>query len=420
MDILYHSAAPTVNTGYGRATREIATRIHGEDHTIAIQTMDSVRNKPIWWHGEEFDEELHSPIKLLPGNSDLGLFDVNRHFEDIDADFYFTHFDTWMKGARDRIPEWEIPYASYVIVDHYPCPKAVVDQISNARKTITMSKFGKEALEERGVRPRYIPHGVHVEDFYPMDDPPSEIELSLLDGGVRRVNVNDTFIVGMVAANLGDRKHIPEQMQSFKMLLDNDDEDALLYIHTKPNAGKGFDLSEIKEELGIPDKNLATPTEELWSNMDDDMLNSWYNAFNVLLNCSRGESWGFTITEAQAAGTPCIVTNFSSMPEQLGLTPDMDGWHSWMSSDKRGSWIEAPHGIVVNPVIGQFREKVSAKQFLCHPEDIYGALRNYYYNEQLRKDHGKKAAEYVRNNYTWKDHVVPKFKQMFDEVENKL
>ena len=417
--ILYHSAAPTTKTGYGRGTREIATRLHNEGHEVAVQTLSTVSNEPIWWHGEEMDRDLRSPMKLYPSTKPLGLSDAKRHYNDWEADFYLTHFDTWLEAARNKIPDMEVPYASYVIVDHLPVPNAVVKQVSNAYETVAMSQYGKRALSDKGVRASYIPHGVNPDYFRPLDDPPESIKI-MSSSGQREVDLNETFVVGIVAANHGSRKHIPEQMQAFKMFLDKVDKDALLYVHTKQNAAAGFNLSEVQEE--IPDTNISVPSLEDYHGVGDEMLNQWYNAFDVLLNCSRGESWGFTITEAQAAGTPCIVTNFSSMPEQLGITPEDAKWHDW-TRDGQGApgnnWDTAGHGMLVDPIIGTFKEKVSARQFICHPKDILGALEYVYYNEAEREEAGKMAAQYVRDNYTWRDHVAPEFDRLMRQFEEE-
>ena len=420
MRILYHSGAPNINTGYGRATREIAPRLHNGEHEVAVQTMSSVMNKPIWWHGEEFDGELEEPMKLYNGGGvSYGLSKVMRNYEDFDADFYFTHFDTWMDPAREAIPDFGIPYASYVIVDHYPAPKVVADQVLNAHRTVSMSKYAKEVLNEKGVRSIQIPHGVNTDNFYPIEDPPDVIETVKKDGTKSVHNVEDTFIIGIIAANFGDRKHIPEQMRAFKMFLETVDDSAILYIHTRQNSEQGFNLSQVQKELGIPSENLFVARAEDYHDVDDVFLNNWYNCFDVFLNCSRGESWGFTITEAQAAGTPCIVTNFSSMPEQLGLDPG-EKPEFRISEPQRGGVYKAPHGVVVEPVMGLFREKVSAQHFIAHPNDILHALEYYYMEEEQREIDGFAARDYVKNNYSWENNIIPKFEDMFSEIEEEI
>lgn len=440
MRILYHSAAPWANTGYGRCTREIATRLQNEGFDVAIQCLSSIRKGPILWNGEiknedgEWETPIHpdSPIPVYSSSTTFGLGDVVEHYNDFGADLYHTHFDTWMGPARDNIPEWGIPYTSYVIVDHYPAPDAVVQQVSNSERTIAMSKYAQRALQEKGIRPLQIPHGVHTDKYYPMenesDGGPSRIQVQDDHGNTREIDLGDTFLFGMVAANHGDRKHIPGHLEAFKMFLEQVDSDALLYCHTEQNSPQGHNLEKVRRDIGIPKQNLIWPSPDDYHNIGDDVLNAWYNAFDVMLNCSYGESWGLTITEAQAAGTPCIVTNFSSMPEQLGakvVKPigqrDMnDRIKSSVLDVINSNVFKAPHGVMVEPSMGVYREKVAAKQYICDPRDIFRAMNFYYENRDEMEKDGEKAHEFVNDNYDWDKHVIPQFVSMFDRISETL
>lgn len=431
MKILYHSAVPWTHTGYGRCTREIAPRLHNGEHEVAIQSMSAIDSGKINWHGDELSYELDEPMTIYPSENSstrapFGLGKVREHYDDFGADLYFTHFDTWMEPARKSIPNLEIPYMSYVIVDHYPVPDELIKQVSNAHHVISMSEYAQLQLSDAGINSDFIPHGVDEEKYFPLPKEFREgmsIQTKKDDGEIRNINVEENFIIGMVAANHADRKNIPAHMMAFKEFIDNYNSDAILYLHTQINSGNGYNLTRIKEDIGIPDENFVFTKPEDYGNVGDDFLNSLYNAFDVMLNCSFGESWGLTITEAQSAGTPCIVTNFSSMPEQLGFDPDEQEQYDQLEYPHRGyndNVNIGPHGIAVDPVFGLYREKVSAKQFIVHPEDILDAIIQYWQNPQMREEHGEKAREHVVNNYTWDNHVVPKFEQIFGIMEDVL
>lgn len=432
MKILWHSVAPWVSTGYGRVTREIAARLHNTNHEIAIQCLTSVRKDPIRWYGEVWDGkefqtviDLDSPITVYPSSSPsvkgakkhFGVREALSSYNKSDSDFYFTHFDTWMEIPRKAIPEMEVPYGSYVIVDHYPAPEAVIKQILNAYEAVSMSKFAESALREKGIMSTQIPHGVDTNDYFPMEksheDYPRKIRTRYGDKE-EDVLLEDKYVVGLVAANHADRKHLPEQLEAFNMLVDDIGDEAVLYAHTQQESKSGFNLREVQKEIGIPDDNVIWASANLYHDIGDYTLNRYYNAFDVMLNCSRGESWGLTITEAQSAGVPCIVTNFSSMPEQLGADPDV------MSSSIVGGYSTAPHGMLVNPVGYIWREEVSARHYICHPQDIYEAMKYYYDNPNERRRHGEAAAAFVRENYDWEAHVLPAFKGMFDRIEEEI
>jgi len=414
--ILYHSAAPWVNTGYGRCTREIAPRLHNLDHEVGVQCMSAVRQDSLKWHGEQLDYELDSPMTVYETSSRFGLGDVVDHFDDFDADFYFTHFDTWMEAARNSIPEFEIPYASYVIVDHYPVPDAVTDQIQNAHETIAMSKWASEAMAEKGVRSSYIPHGVHTDEYRPIPEIKENgigIQIITMEGDEKIISSDSRTVFGMVAANHGDRKNIPAHIEAFKLYLEEVDEDALLYMHTDPNAREGYDLEKVADTTGVPRSNLIWSRPGDYQDVGDEYLNKLYNCFDVLMNCSFGESWGLTLTEAQAAGTPVICTNFSSMPEQLGSQPRADD----LEDTEYERVKKAPHGVVVDPVTGLYREKVSSKQFICSPGDIFKAMEWYTSRPETMEEDGIKARQHVLDNYDWEEHVIPRFNEMFNSME---
>lgn len=428
MNIMYHSAAPWIATGYGRCTEEIATRLHNTDHNIQIQPMNAIQEGPIWYHGENIKPELEEPMKVWGnGQTPFGLGVVEENMNKANSDLLFTHFDTWMKRARNIIPDIDYPYISYVIVDHEPVPAQVIEQVKNAVDTVAMSKWGQMQLKQAGVDATYMPHGVDTDSFYPIgDDEMNEVQVEIEDkdtGDTRIINVNDEFIIGMVAANHGDRKRIPQHLDAFKQFIDKVDEDALMYIHTEANAKQGYNLTEVAERMNIPSKNLIWADQETYGEVGDEFLNTWYNAFDVLVNCSMGESWGLTITESMAAGTPVIVNNFSSMPEQLGVKPDQPSEYiKWLYNpdNGKGGVGEAPHGVVVNPSVKVYREKVSSRQAIVHAHDIFKALEYYYNNPHIRDTHGEMARDYVCQNYDWEETILPKWESYFNTIEEAI
>lgn len=431
MKILWHSTAPWVSGGYGRVCQEVVSRLQNETHhEMGVQCVASLNKGPIMWHGEvwqgeeetfETPLELDEPIPVFPstshkGNRHFGVREVQSNFADFGGDFYFTHFDSWMQPARDAIPDMSIPYGSYVIVDHYPCPREVTEQVANAYETVAMSRFAQKALSERGIRARYIPHGVDTEKYRPLlpDEDVPKLNFNI-NGEETQLDLGEEFVFGMVATNYADRKNIPNHMQAFKRFLREVDDEAILYMHMLQRSNVGFDLYRVQKELGIPDENIAWVPPNFYHDVGDVTISSWYSAMDVLLNATMGESWGLTITEAMACETPAIVSNFSSMPEQVGVdnTQHPDSYYD-------GGYEVGSHGVAVNPRTPIWREKVNSKQYIPNSDDIFSAMQYYYNNPSEIEDHGKKARQHVENNYTWEDHVAPAFKEMFDELEEIL
>jgi glycosyltransferase involved in cell wall biosynthesis len=79
-----------------------------------------------------------------------------------------------------------------------------------------------------------------------------------------------------------------------------------------------------------------------------------YSAMDVLLNPAMGEGFGLTVLEAQACGTPAIVTEFSAMKEvcaagwHVKWDPYWTGQNSWMATpdvDDIASALEECYGL---------------------------------------------------------------------------
>lgn len=423
MRILYHSASPWLHTGYATCTEEIATRLHNEGHEVAIQCMSAVRKRPIWWYGDDSDCDLDRKMKVYDAQGPFGLSGAKDHFEDWNADLYFTHFDTWTKQARDAIPNFNIPYVSYVVVDHDPAPEAVVEQVTSARETLAMSKYAKYKLEQKGLRPFQIPHGVDTSQFYRLEgeEEPKDIEVRESNRQTTKTRgLEDIFLFGMIAANHGARKNIPNHMEAFKRFIDEVDDSAVLYLHTTQNADKGYNLYTVQKEIGIPTENIIWVRADDYGEVGNQYLNRWYNAFDVFLNCSFGESWGLTVTEAQAAGTPAIVTNFTSLPEQVGIEPGDEDKIEWLTDSEYAGVGIAEHGLVCEPSANFWKTKVDSKQKIVNPDAIFNAMKYYYDNQHLIPEHGTAASEFVNENYDWDDVVLPKFLKLFEKIEKTV
>jgi glycosyltransferase involved in cell wall biosynthesis len=134
------------------------------------------------------------------------------------------------------------------------------------------------------------------------------------------------FVVGMVANNTGThppRKAFPQVLQAFANLRRQHD-DVFLYLHTElTGTNEGMNLIEHMSQLGVPRAAIGFCSQMhlfMGAIAADDMARM-YSAFDVLANPSYGEGFGIPIIEAQACGTPVIVSEWTAMPELCG-----SGW----------------------------------------------------------------------------------------------
>jgi len=99
--------------------------------------------------------------------------------------------------------------------------------------------------------------------------------------------------------------------------------DALLYLHTDATAmSQGIDLVSLVRACGISEDQVTFVDQyEYRMGVPDEVMAAIYSRTDVLLSASAGEGFGLCVLEAQACGTPVIVSNFSAQPELVG-----DGW----------------------------------------------------------------------------------------------
>lgn len=398
------------DTGYGTHTRHLSTRLHG-DHHVDIYSVGG-------WNGMGID---YQGMQIYPaGLGKHGEHSIPYWFDELGSDVVFSHHDHWaMADAFAGMQRNGIPTILYTILDHdlpgKRAPEAVVKANENSMRTIVMSEWALERTRNSRIddeQVRQIPHGVNTKKYAPVTDriPQSELKADL---GVPE----DCFLFGIVAANYGPRKNIPQQMEAFKRLLDTHDaDDAYLMVHAHPTMGGGFNLFEVKDALDLPDDRVLFPDpHKKYHGIDDLTIVQLYNTFDVVLNCSQSESWGLTTTEAMATETPVIATNYSATTEQFGVGHDF-------YVDQEDQYAETDHGLLVHRGVELWTQNAVARRFTPRVSDIYAAME-WAYNARGQGTlewMGKRAREFVVENYEWDTLYESHWKPLFDEVEEEL
>jgi glycosyltransferase involved in cell wall biosynthesis len=195
---------------------------------------------------------------------------------------------------------------------------------------IAMSKFGRQQIADAGLSPRYIPHGIDIKTFSPPLDTKSQREVMNL--------TEDTFVIGMNAYNKDVmRKAFAEQMLAFAKFHSRHP-DSILLIHSCVMDPGAVDLSALAIACGV-EKAVIFPDQYAYVTglMSPENMASWYGCLDLLSNCSYGEGFGLPIVEAQACGTPVVVTDCSSMSELAGPGWKVPGTKFWVPAH-RGWW----------------------------------------------------------------------------------
>ena len=316
MKIVWHSNAPWAPTGYGQQTALFTPRIRDIGHDVAISAMWGLGGAQLDWHG----------MRVYPSDDKWGnrtLPAIADHHAAGDRVLVLTLMDVWVLSH----PKFaDMHMTAWCPVDHAPLPPRVGDFFDRTAATpIAMSRFGERMLTDYGLQPLYVPHGVDTTIFQPRED----------RAAMRRIIgvPDDAFVVGMVAANKGHtppRKAFPQVMLAFSELLRHDP-DAYLYLHTElAGTYDGVNLGALAKACGIPTERVKyTAPTAMELGIDPEALSHLYSAFDVLAHPSYGEGFGVPIIEAQACGTPVILTDCTAMTELCGAgwLVDGDPWY---------------------------------------------------------------------------------------------
>jgi len=254
----------------------------------------------------------------LPRATDLyGNDIIQAHRKFVQADLVFSLIDPFV--LQPTI--WgTFPWAAWVPVDSAPMLPQNVMALQSARWVIAMSRFGETQLRAAGFNPLYVPHGIETGIFKPIDRALARAEFARFT----ERDVSDKFVVMSVAANKDapSRKNFAGMIEAFAGF-SAEHPDAVFYLHTEPNGiWRGESILTIAQAYGVADKIILPSQYAIVCGLvDSTLMNHLYNAADVFLLLSRGEGFGIPIVEAQSAGCPVIVTDFSASAE-LGST----GW----------------------------------------------------------------------------------------------
>lgn len=327
MRILLHSNGPNVPTGYGVQTALLAQRLQADGHEVAISVYYGHQTGLGNWNG----------IPLLPCAG-----------EAYGNDIIHEHALRWFDG--DALGGWIIPImdvfglhnptladfnvAAWTPVDHVPVPKDILTFFAKSQATpIAMSKFGQGLLDTAGLDPLYAPLVIDTAIYRPVDDAKTACGVA-----------GDRFVVMMNGMNKGwalHRKGYPEAFYAFAQFAKQHD-DALLYVHAEQHGphAQGISLTDLAVLCGIRDDQIRFADQYAYrcGFVDGDYLAALYSAADVFLAPSRGEGFCVPLIEAQACGTPVIVTDFSAQPELVGAGWKVDGEPEYDAAQQ--AWVK--------------------------------------------------------------------------------
>jgi len=306
MRLCWNANAPWTNYGYGLQTALFTPRLTRAGHPVAVIANYGHEGNAINFNGVQvFGKSFH------PWAMDI----LHSHCETWKADALITMIDIQMMETDALMGTKWVPWFP---VDHITIPPIILDRLKYAFYPITMSKHASSEMDKTGIEYSYIPCGVDTNLFKPLPDPREEMKMP-----------KDKFVVGMVAANKGQRKAFHQNIMAFAALQKKYG-DCLLYLHTLDGIRNGFetqDLTAFCKAIGLKygyafNKDDPNTVDVLFADQyglalgyDQPMMAKLYNSMDVLLEVTMGEGFGIPLIEAQACGTPVILGDWTSMPE---------------------------------------------------------------------------------------------------------
>jgi glycosyltransferase involved in cell wall biosynthesis len=349
MRISWVSNAPFAPTGYGQQTAEIAPKIQADGHDIAIMANYGLAGTIIEWNGLPI-----YPHGLDPYSNDLAPYQAQDWTRKNAEGWTFTLYDSWVfKGEG-----WDsLNVAAWTPVDHKPCPPAVLEFFKKGngkRIAIAMSEFGYKELIAAGIpqdRVMYIPHSINTKIFCPTK---TEIRKEL---GIP-AEAHLTMINAANKGNVPIRKCWPEMLLAWRTFAESRS-DAYLYIHSdEVGVANGFNIPRYLESINAPMNRIKiVPQYPYKLGLPNTVLANLYSTADVFLSTSRGEGFGIGVIEAQACGTPVIVTDWTAQTELAGVGWRVDGQPEW--DEHQLAYWKVPN---IDLIIEALNEAYDAKQ----------------------------------------------------------
>lgn len=348
---LIHSNGPTIATGYGVQTRHLATLLAAAGHDVAVSCTYGHQGPVGSWTSPLGDKVRLYPAGYVTNSVDVVCAHADHWFDgDKRGGWIITLLDVWVLQHHPKLHEYQV--VSWTPVDHLPTPPDVLGYFANSGAVpLAMSRFAEQMLTQGGLDPAYIPLTVDTEVYKPT------FEVTIGDDTVtarQLFNVpHDAFVIGMVAHNKGwskDRKGFNEALRAFGRFWQNH-QHAVMLMHSDPRGlAEGIDLRELAVHAAVPEHALIFTDEyALRVGLPPEMMAAFYTAVDVLLAPSHGEGFCVPLIEAQACGTPVIVSDFSAQPELVGA-----GWtvHGQLE------WDPPQHSSYIVPFIGDIIDKL--------------------------------------------------------------
>jgi glycosyltransferase involved in cell wall biosynthesis len=346
MRIGWYSNGPHIPSGYGQQTAQVVSRMAKDGHEVAVvsnhgaQVAMNWQNIPIFPDGlKQYSVDIFGQHLKNWGGVSVGLF------------------DSWpLMPMAEQLRELNLAW--WVPIDHDPVPSQIVEFFSKSGAVaIGMTKFGEQQLLKAGMpreMVRYIPHAIDTKEMFVDTGKTARAQMQIPEGA---------HLTVVCAANRGRipvRKAFGENLLALSNHLKRHP-DAWAYIHTEPlGLSDGMNLPRYLQFIDAPMERIRWPEPIAFRNgIPNEALRMIYSAADVLLATSMGEGFGVPTIEAQACGTPTILSDFAGSGELAGPHCKLiGGQRSW--DEFQGSYWIVPNVLEIEEALDVNRTATKA------------------------------------------------------------
>lgn len=361
LGIHFLSNAIWAQTGYGVQAKLLLPRLQKLGYPVSMTAYYGLQG-----HTLMMNDIMCYPAGYHPYGMDVAAGNTKTSA----ADILMTNVDIWVCEPQNFQGTIWVPWFP---IDSETANPMIRAKLPSAYERLCMSKHGTKLVQGLGYDCKFVPCSVDTKVFTPVSDRPAafaELNLHIPDK-----IPEDVFLVSMVAMNKGapSRKAFYQHLRAFKTFYDKHP-DSALYMHTiRSEFGEqgGINLPEIIRTVGLEiGKNVFFPDALLVVNgYPDIFLNAVYNASDVFMSVTMGEGFGIPILEAQSAGCPVIIGDWTAMSEIL-----FSGWK-----------VEKKEALEVWTMLSAIQYEPDYRAIADRLEEAYKVRGNMEYRERARK-----------------------------------
>lgn len=389
-------------TGFGNVAEEIVTRLlkTGKYEFTVIAAN---------YEGDPYNI-LSSPyykfkdIPVYPARFERDVMGYTRIYEllrDGDFDIFFALQDpVHMVFMHQQLLSLKaikgFSYIFYIPVDGNVKPVWINEAVGTADFPITYTNYGlnqiKKISQDIAKRTKIIYHGVDRNTFYPLDSKEKQEAKKYLfnaepyDFVITNINRNSIRkdMARSIIAFLDIIKIIPHSK---------------LYLNTNIYDPYGHDLKAFIDQY-VPDKitqYILYPDPKKMRNITKEVLNSIYNASDVVISTTTGEGWGLSTTEAMACKIPVIMPDHTSLSEIVG------------ENEERG-WLAQCGDFTIFPYFSS-----SIMRPTTNIGSLVSCANEVHKNKKKVENIVNNAYDWIVENCDW-DKIADQWNNIFDEA----